>query len=73
MVSFRLDGGPHYCESKVKEKKQQPADHKENSGSKSPQAEKQPQLKNILKAQLLLEGLDARVKKLERIVVDPRK
>lgn len=52
-----LDGGFHYCESKKDKEKQEP---------------KKPELKNLLEAQLLLEGLDARVKKLERIVVDPR-
>lgn len=53
-----LDGGIHYCEAKKQQSKQEPP---------------KQQLKNLLEAQLLLEGLDARVKKLERIVVDPRK
>jgi hypothetical protein len=66
--SSDLNGGPHYCESKVKEKKQQPADHKENRGSKSSQVEKQPQLKDILEAQVLLEGMDARLKRVKEML-----
>lgn len=63
-----LDGGPHYRESKVMEKKQQQTDHNENNGLKSPQAEKQAQPRNLLEALVLLEGMNARLKRVEKML-----
>ncbi len=49
-----LDGGTHYCEAK---KQQKAKDEKQQS-----------QLKNLLEAQLLLQGMDARLKRVEKIL-----
>ena len=51
-----LDGGYHYCEGKkTQQQKQQPKEEK-------------PQLKNLLEAQLLLQGMDARLKRVEKML-----
>jgi hypothetical protein len=50
-----LDGGFHYCEGKKAATKQQ-------------QKEEKPQLKNLLEAQVLLEGMDARLKRVEKLL-----
>lgn len=52
-----LDGGIHYCEAKKQQQQSQPK-----------QEPKKPELKNLLEAQLLLEQLDARLKRVEKMM-----
>lgn len=51
-----LDGGIHYCEAKKQQQQQ------------SKQEPKKPELKNLLGAQTLLEGMDARLKRVEKML-----
>ena len=50
-----LDGGTHYCEAKKQ--------HQHLS-----KQEQEPELKNLLEAQVLLQGMDARLKRLEKML-----
>ena len=50
-----LDGGIHYCEAKKKQQQQK-------------QEPKKPELKNLLEAQVLLQGMDARLKRVEKML-----
>ena len=49
-----LDGGFHYCEAKKRQQQKQ--------------EQKKPELKNLLEAQLLLRGMDARLKRVEKML-----
>jgi hypothetical protein len=51
-----LDGGIHRCEAKKQQQQQ------------SKQEPKKPELKNLLEAQMLLEGMDARLKRVEKML-----
>ncbi len=59
-----LDGGIHRCEAKAEAKKQE---------AQKQQHQEPQQLKTLLEATALIQQLDARVKRLEGIVIDPRK
>ena len=62
------DGNLHDCKVKKEEK------GKANNSVKSPELQKEtkPDLKSILEAQVFLERIDARVRKLESVVLAKR-
>ena len=55
------DGGIHYCDERKKQQQQQ-------QQQQSKQEPKKPELKNLLEAQMLLEGFDARLKRVEKML-----